>query len=53
MLFLLGLIVLGSCKKEDSLNVDDVSDLGGDTWVKTSLDQWLYDTLVVPYNIAT
>ena len=53
MLFLLGLIVLGSCKKEDPLNVDNVSDLGGDTWVKTSLDQWLYDTLVVPYNIAT
>src|SRR4029078_525507 len=53
LLFLLGLNILASCKKEDPLNVDDVSGLGGDTWVKTPLDQWLYDTLVVPYNIAT
>jgi len=53
LLFLLGLIVLASCKKEDALNVDNVSGLGGDTWVKGPLDQWLYDSLVVPYNIAT
>lgn len=52
-LVLFGLTVLGSCKKQDALNVDDVSGLGGDTWVKTPLDQWLYDSLVVPYNIAT
>jgi len=52
-LFLFGLTVLGSCKKEDALNVDDVSGLGGDRWVKNTLDQWLYDSLVVPYNIAT
>jgi substrate import-associated zinc metallohydrolase lipoprotein len=42
-----------SCKKEDPLVVDDISGLGGDTWAKTSIDKWLYDTLVVPYNIAT
>jgi len=53
LLFLFVLAVLASCKKEDALNVEDVSGLGGDTWVKTPLDQWLYDTLVVPYNIAT
>jgi substrate import-associated zinc metallohydrolase lipoprotein len=53
LLFLFGLTVLVSCKKEDPLDVDNISGLGGDTWVKTSLDQWLYDTLVVPYNIAT
>jgi len=52
-LFLFGLTVLGSCKKQDPLNVDNVFGLGGDTWVKTPLDQWLYDSLVVPYNIAT
>ena len=52
-LVLFGLTVLGSCKKQDALNVDDVSGLGGDTWVKTPLDQWLYDSLVIPYNIAT
>jgi substrate import-associated zinc metallohydrolase lipoprotein len=52
-LFLFGLTALVSCKKEDPLNVDNITGLGGDTWVKTPLDQWLYDTLVVPYNIAT
>jgi substrate import-associated zinc metallohydrolase lipoprotein len=46
-------VVLLSCKKEDPLTVDDISGLGGDTWTKGPLDQWLYDTLVVPYNIAT
>jgi substrate import-associated zinc metallohydrolase lipoprotein len=51
--FLFGLTVLVACKKEDPLNVDNITGLGGDTWVKTPLDQWLYDSLVVPYNIAT
>lgn len=50
---LLGLVVLLSCKKEDPLTVDDIPGLGGDTWAKTPVDQWLYDTLTVPYNIAT
>jgi substrate import-associated zinc metallohydrolase lipoprotein len=50
---LLGLVILLSCRKEDPLNVDDISGLGGDTWVKGPIDQWLYDTLVVPWNIAT
>ncbi|HEY6955292.1 MAG TPA: putative zinc-binding metallopeptidase [Flavisolibacter sp.] len=50
---LLGSIIFFSCKKEDPLTVDNISGLGGDTWVPTSLDKWLYDTLVVPYNIAT
>jgi substrate import-associated zinc metallohydrolase lipoprotein len=50
---LLGSILFFSCKKEDPLTVDNISGLGGDTWVPTSIDKWLYDTLVVPYNIAT
>ena len=53
LLFLFGLTAMVACKKEDPLNVDNITGLGGDTWVKTPLDQWLYDTLVVPYNIAT
>jgi len=53
LLFLFGLTALVSCKKEDPLDVENITGLGGDTWVKTPLDQWLYDTLVVPYNIAT
>ena len=50
---LLGSITFFSCKKEDPLTVDNISGLGGDTWSPTSIDKWLYDTLVVPYNIAT
>jgi substrate import-associated zinc metallohydrolase lipoprotein len=50
---LLGSTLFFSCKKEDPLTVDNMSGLGGDTWVPTSIDKWLYDTLVVPYNIAT
>jgi substrate import-associated zinc metallohydrolase lipoprotein len=50
---LLGSVVFFSCRKEDPLVVDDISGLGGDTWAKGPIDQWLYDTLVVPYNIAT
>lgn len=43
---------LGACSKKDDLSgIDDISGLGGDTWAQTSLDQWLYDTLTVPYNI--
>src|SRR5213083_857528 len=45
--------LLASCKKEEDLsNVDEIIGLGGDTWVKTDLDKWIYDTLTVPYNIA-
>lgn len=40
-----------SCKKEDALgNVDNISGLGGDTWVKGTIDKWIYDTLTVAYN---
>jgi substrate import-associated zinc metallohydrolase lipoprotein len=49
---LLSSVILLSCRKEDPLTVDDISGLGGDTWVKGPIDQWLYDSLVVPYNIA-
>ena len=48
-----GSVLLISCEPEDPLEVDDIPGLGGDTWAKTAIDQWLYDTLVVPYNIAT
>ena len=48
------LAMLIACKKEDSLNPDDVNDipgLGGDTWAKGPIDQWIHDTLTVPFNI--
>jgi substrate import-associated zinc metallohydrolase lipoprotein len=42
-----------SCKKEDPLPpLEDISGLGGDTWVPTAIDNWIYDTLTVPYNIS-
>jgi substrate import-associated zinc metallohydrolase lipoprotein len=53
LLLLLSSVLFFSCRKEDALEVDDIPGLGGDTWVKGPIDQWLYDTLVVPYNIAT
>ena len=47
------IVLLASCKKEDPLgSVDNISGLGGDTWVQGPVDKWIYDKLTVPYNIA-
>ena len=52
LVLLIALSVTG-CKKDDNLgNVDNIPGLGGDTWVKTAIDQWIIDTLTTPYNIA-
>jgi len=45
------MMVAIACKKED-LNVVPPVDLGGETWERTELDQWLMDSLTLPYNIA-
>jgi substrate import-associated zinc metallohydrolase lipoprotein len=52
--FVLSLTFLASsCKKEDPLgSTDNISGLGGDTWAKGPLDNWINDNLTVPYNIA-
>src|SRR4051812_47418011 len=52
--FLIGMLaVLASCKKEDDLgDVSTIPGLGGDSWAATSVDNWIRDTLTVPYNIA-
>jgi len=51
--FLSAMILLTSCKKEEPLgNVDNIPGLGGDTWVFTSIDNWIRDSLTVPYNIT-
>ena len=52
--FLIGVLaVLASCKKEDDLgDVSTIPGLGGDSWASTSIDNWIRDTLTVPYNIA-
>lgn len=46
-------VSLFSCKKEDSLpDVNNIPGLGGDTWAKGPIDNWVYDSLTVPFNIA-
>lgn len=55
LIFILGLGLFSSCKKEDDINPADaanITGLGGDTWVKGPIDNWIYDTLTVPYNIS-
>lgn len=50
--WLLAILLLAACSKKDDLSgIEDISGLGGDTWTQTQLDTWLFDTLVVPYNI--
>ena len=42
-----------SCKKEDPLPpLDDISGLGGDTWVPTAIDNYIYDNYTKPFNIS-
>ena len=49
------LLVTGllSCGKEKlSGNADDIPGLGGDTWVKGPIDDWILSNLTAPYNVA-
>lgn len=49
---LLAMLSMVACRKDNDLgNVEDIPGLGGDTWVKTELDKFIYDTMTVPYNI--
>lgn len=46
-------LIFTSCTKEENLgDVENIPGQGGDTWVKGPIDQWLFDSLTVPYNIA-
>lgn len=52
ILFLAAVVIaLSSCKKEDKLNIEPPVGLGGDQFQPTVIDQWLYDSLTLPYNI--
>ena len=54
LFFILAIVVFASCKKDD-FNVNDaanINGLGGDTWVKGPIDNWIYDSLTVPYNMS-
>ncbi len=41
-----------SCKEEKLDPVEDIPGLGGDTWVKGPIDQWIVDNMTTPYNIS-
>ncbi|MHA4742440.1 zinc-binding metallopeptidase [Dyadobacter sp. MSC1_007] len=45
-------VSLSACKEDGIGEVDDISGLGGDEWVKGPVDQWILDSLVTPYNIS-
>ncbi|MDF2381249.1 putative zinc-binding metallopeptidase [Nostoc ellipsosporum NOK] len=45
-------MMLSCGKDKDNLDAaDNLLGLGGDTWVGTAIDSWLYDSLVRPHNI--
>ena len=46
----LGLHLLTACQEKDDLDIDLVG-LGGETWAKGPVDNWLDQNLVTPYNI--
>jgi substrate import-associated zinc metallohydrolase lipoprotein len=54
ILALFTFIIITSCKKEkiDLTQTADLTGLGGDTWVKGPIDNWIYDNLTVPYNVS-
>jgi substrate import-associated zinc metallohydrolase lipoprotein len=43
--------LFSSCRKTENLNGTNLPALGGDTWTKGPVDQWIYDSLTRPYNI--
>ena len=46
-------VTMLSCRKDDiSGNADNIAGLGGDTWVKGPIDEWILSNLTVPYNVA-
>lgn len=52
-LVVLALAVFASCKKGDDLgDVSQIPGLGGDTWAATPIDNWIRDTLTIPYNVS-
>ncbi len=51
ILFSIILTVLTSCKKNDSLPSDKIIDLGGERWVRTEIDNIIYNDFIKTYNI--
>jgi substrate import-associated zinc metallohydrolase lipoprotein len=40
-----------ACSKDDLTPDSILLGMGGDTWVKSELDEWLYQEFVIPYNM--
>jgi substrate import-associated zinc metallohydrolase lipoprotein len=51
LLFLFSFSILSGCTKEDDNLDTPLVGLGGETWVKGPLDDWLTQNFVDPYNI--
>lgn len=51
-LFLMLSGILSCSKEKISGNVNDIPGLGGDTWIKGAIDDWILSNLTVPWNIA-
>ncbi|HVI46498.1 MAG TPA: substrate import-associated zinc metallohydrolase lipoprotein [Chitinophaga sp.] len=52
-LFILTTVIIAgiiSCNNKEKLD-PNITGLGGDSWVPTAVDKWLYDSIVKPYNI--
>lgn len=49
-LLLFAVNLLTACEKEDEADTP-LPDLGGETWAKGPLDDWLHENFVVPFNI--
>ena len=48
---ILVMALMASCTKKEDPNLVPPVGLGGETWEKTAIDQWLMDSLTIPYNI--
>lgn len=53
VLLAFSLSYFASCSDKDDVENIPLPGLGGETWVKGPLDNWLHETFVVPYNIET
>ena len=49
---LVAVLFLSSCDKDEDLDLSPPVGLGGATYEPTAVDQWLMDSLTIPYNIA-
>ena len=51
LLLFFSVAALFSCSKEDEALGTDFTDLGGESWVKGPVDEWLDENFVDPYNV--